>query len=134
MSHLQMLIFAVDDVARSLAFYTAAFGWPVRMQVPGVIAELTVSDHLGLAVYQREGFARNTGRPTAPVPAAHTTATELYLRVDSADALTDAIDTLTRAGATLLSPRADRTWGDEAAYFADPDGNVVAVARTLPQT
>jgi hypothetical protein len=28
-------------------------------------------------------------------------------------------------------PRAERGWGDEAAYFADPDGNVVAVARRL---
>ncbi len=33
------------------------------------------------------------------------------------------------AGARELSPLAPRDWGDEAAYFADPDGNVLAVAR-----
>jgi len=31
----------------------------------------------------------------------------------------------------LLSPLAARPWGHEAAYFADPDGNVVVVARPL---
>jgi len=30
-------------------------------------------------------------------------------------------------------PRQQRGWGDEAAYFADPDGNVFAVASRLAQ-
>ncbi len=34
-----------------------------------------------------------------------------------------------RAGGRLLSARAARAWGDEAAYFADPEGNVLVVAR-----
>src|SRR5207244_3574714 len=38
---------------------------------------------------------------------------------------------LVAAGARPLSPRAPRVWGDEAAYFADPDGHVVAVSRHL---
>jgi hypothetical protein len=33
--------------------------------------------------------------------------------------------------ATLLDPLRRRDWGDEVAYFADPDGNVVALARPL---
>jgi catechol-2,3-dioxygenase len=37
------------------------------------------------------------------------------------------------AGARRLSPRQQRGWGDEAAYFADPDGNVFAVAARLAQ-
>jgi hypothetical protein len=32
-----------------------------------------------------------------------------------------------------LSPRQRRGWGEEAAYVADPDGNVFAVARRLAQ-
>ena len=39
---------------------------------------------------------------------------------------------LTARGARCLSPLAPRPWGDEAAYFEDPDGNVVVVARPLP--
>jgi catechol-2,3-dioxygenase len=41
------------------------------------------------------------------------------------------IERLHDSGARPLSGRAERGWGDEAAYFADPDGNVVAVARRL---
>ena len=33
-----------------------------------------------------------------------------------------------------LSPLAPRDWGDEAAYFADPDGVVIAVARSIPDS
>ena len=36
------------------------------------------------------------------------------------------LGTLTRP----LSPLVDRSWGEQAAWFADPDGNVVAVAQT----
>jgi len=38
---------------------------------------------------------------------------------------------LEAAGARLLSAAAPRDWGDEAAYFADPDGNVLVVARPV---
>ena len=31
-----------------------------------------------------------------------------------------------------LSPLLDRSWGERAAWFADPDGHVVAVAHTDP--
>ena len=50
------------------------------------------------------------------------------MRVEDLD---KTIDRLGRVGARKLSPRQERSWGEEAAYFADPDGNVVAVARRL---
>jgi len=52
------------------------------------------------------------------------------VRVDDLDGT---LERLREPGARPLSPRADRNWGDEAAYFADPDGNVLAVAARLPQ-
>ncbi len=33
------------------------------------------------------------------------------------------------AGGREVSPLASRPWGDRAAYFADPDGHVLAVAE-----
>jgi hypothetical protein len=39
-----------------------------------------------------------------------------------------------KIGATCLSPLSPRPWGDEAVYFSDPDGNVLAVGRHLPTT
>ncbi len=124
-----LTILAVADLPRSRAFYDAAFGWPLQVEVP-VYVEYSLSPGQGVGLYQRQGFARNTGIAPAAVPAGAIAGTEIYLRVDDFGA---AVERLKAAGARLLSPAAPREWGDEAAYFADPDGNVLVVARPLPQ-
>jgi lactoylglutathione lyase len=118
-------IFAVDDVARAAAFYEAAVGARRRVDV-GVYVELDLPDGPGVGVYQRDGFAKNTGRPNAPCTAGSTTGTEIYFRVDDVDA---AVSRALAAGAVMLSPAATRPWGETVAYVADPDGNVLAFAR-----
>ena len=50
----------------------------------------------------------------------------MYFHCDDLDAR---IGALRAAGAAELSPCALRDWGDYAAYFADPDGNVLVIAR-----
>ena len=120
-----LTILAVEDLARSVAFYREAFGWPARVEVP-VYVELALPDGNGLGLYAQAGFASNVGQvPTLATPE-RIGGTELYLRVDDLD---EAIRRLAAAGARLLSARAPRDWGDEAAYYADPDGNVLVVAR-----
>jgi catechol 2,3-dioxygenase-like lactoylglutathione lyase family enzyme len=119
-----LLILAVEDLGRARRFWDAAFGWEVAAEVP-VYVEYRVAPSLGLGLYARGGFARNTGIPPAAVPPGGIAATEVYLLVDDLPA---AVRRLEAAGARLLSPAAAREWGDEAAYFADPDGNVVVVA------
>jgi uncharacterized glyoxalase superfamily protein PhnB len=52
--------------------------------------------------------------------------TELYFYADALEATARRLEA---AGARLLSPLARRAWGDEAAYYADLDGNVLVVAR-----
>ncbi|HEX6701357.1 MAG TPA: VOC family protein [Gaiellaceae bacterium] len=50
----------------------------------------------------------------------------LYVRVPD---VRTTIARLEEDGARPLAPLAARSWGEEAAWFADPDGNVVAVAQ-----
>ncbi len=119
-----LTILAVDDVARATAFYRAAFGWAQLVDVP-VYAELELPGGMRLGLYQRDGYARNTGRPASRTEPGTVTATELYLHVDELDA---AIAAIRAAGGEELSPRARRDWGDDAAYFADLDANVIVVA------
>jgi catechol 2,3-dioxygenase-like lactoylglutathione lyase family enzyme len=124
------VVFAVADVARAEEFYASAFGWTRSLAWPDTYTELALSDNDRLGLYRRDGFAEEAGAyPVEVAPGKHT-GTELYVRVDDIDT---AIGRLRDAGARPLSPRAPREWGDEAAYFADPDGNVVAVARRLPE-
>jgi catechol 2,3-dioxygenase-like lactoylglutathione lyase family enzyme len=126
-SRLVMTVLAVEDLEASTAFYTQTFGWPVRVEAP-VFRELALPDGTGLGLYAQGAYAHNIGgRAPSPAPAGPdgVTATELYLHVPD---LSATIAALHAAGARELSPRALRPWGDEAAYFADPDGNVLAVA------
>lgn len=122
--HRAMVIFAVDDVERSATFYRQAFAWTPRVSTP-VYVELEISETLRLGLYERASFGKNIG--TTPPPASgELSRTELYLYVAS---MSDAVAGLATAGARCLSARALRPWGDEAAYYADPDGNVIAIAN-----
>lgn len=124
-----LTILAVEELTRSAEFYTRGFGWEKAVDTSTYV-EFALPDGLRLGLYQREGFGRNTGKHPARIPAGELAPTELYFHVEELEA---AIDRLRRAGARELSPLSPRDWGDEAAYFADPEGNVVVLARPLPQ-
>jgi predicted enzyme related to lactoylglutathione lyase len=125
MTSLVLVVLAVDDVPRAAAFYREAFGWTATVSLPHYV-ELALPAGMRLGLYRRDGFARNTGVAPAPVAAGAVGPAELYLHADD---LSAALDRVTRAGGRLLAPLAPRDWGDDAAYFADPDGHVVVVAR-----
>jgi len=123
---LEIVILAVDDLARAVEFYRRAFDWPALVSAP-VYVELDAGS-VRVGLYDRAGFSRNIGGVASTAgTAGASTRTELYIRVDD---LHSAIDCLDAAGASCVSAAQIRPWGDEAAYFLDPDGNVIAVART----
>ncbi len=122
-----LTILAVTDLEAAAAFYERALGWPRKVDTP-VFVEFGLPDGPGLGVYQREGFAHNTNQAPATVPEGAITGTEIYLHCLDLEA---AIQRMKDAGARELAPLAPRDWGDEAAYFADPEGNVLVLARPL---
>jgi predicted enzyme related to lactoylglutathione lyase len=123
-----LTILAVEDLSHAKEFYSTAFGWPLVVDVPAY-AEFQLPAGMRLGLYDRGAFGHNTGRLPARTSEEETTATELYFYVDD---LASALERMNAAGARELSPRAVRPWGDEAAYFADPAGNVVVLARPAP--
>ena len=124
-ARLTLLILAVEDLIRAVHFYRAAFGW-VQTVDDAIYAEFMLPGGQRLGLYARAGFERNVGRVPLQGRRGEITGTEIYLYVDD---LAAAIARVEAAGARLLRPRAERAWGDEAAYFADPDGNVIVLAR-----
>jgi len=122
-----LTILAVEDLDASSAFYQAAFGWPRAVETP-VYVELALPGEQRVGLYQREGFGKNAGALPVRTPPGELAPTELYFHTENVEA---AIARLEDAGARPLSPLAPRDWGDEAAYFADPSGNVLVVARPL---
>jgi uncharacterized protein len=126
-----IFILFVRDQERSAAFYKSALGSTPVLDVPGM-TEFSLCGGAGLGLMPETGIRKLLG-PGLPDPATAqgTPRSELYLVVDDpaachARALT--------AGATELSPLAERPWGDLAAYCLDLDGHVLAFAmRQAPR-
>ena len=120
-----LTILAVPDLAAARRFYERAFGWPTAVDT-AVYVELALPGGQRLGLYDREGFGRNTHQVPAVVATGQLAPVELYFMCEDVE---DAMARLAAAGARPLSPLSTRAWGDDAAYFADPDGNVLVVAR-----
>jgi catechol 2,3-dioxygenase-like lactoylglutathione lyase family enzyme len=119
------VVLAVEDVETSKRFYDDAFGWKPHLEWEGRYAELVLSQVDRLGLYVRDGFSASAGIETDAVDGGHYTGAEIYVKVDDLDG---AIDRLVAAGATAEPPPRAGV-GPQSAYFADPDGNVVAVAH-----
>lgn len=124
---LALTILYVEDLARATRFYDAAFGWLKSVDVPVYVEyRLNAGARLGLMPQGNTrhflGDALGRLRPTDGCPRA-----EVYLRVGDGD-LDGLIARLEAVSARCTSPRARRDWGDDVAYYLDPDGYVLAVA------
>jgi predicted enzyme related to lactoylglutathione lyase len=123
-----LVILAVEDLARAARFVREAFGWTATVEVP-VYVEWELPGGFRFGVYERGAYGRNPGAEAWLPPAGALQGTELYLYADDLPA---ACERVVAAGARPLSPLAPRGWGDEVAYFAAPDGWLLALARPLP--
>ena len=121
------VIFAVADLARSLDFYERAFGWPRNERIDYAnYVELVPPDGGTLGLFERDGFAGTVGAEPIEIANGRVAPAYVYIRVADVSATMAAVEA---AGGRALSPLARQSWGEEAAWFADPDGNVVAVAQ-----
>ncbi|MCA9519351.1 MAG: hypothetical protein KC609_00190 [Myxococcales bacterium] len=121
---LSLVILAVDDLEQAAAFYEPLLEWRRDVDV-AVYREYRSADGFRLGLYQRDGFARNTTRRPEPLVAPAISATELYFfDGDPAAACEKALS----LGAELLSPLAERPWGDRAVYVRAPEGTVLVFA------
>ena len=126
---LTLLILAVEDLSRAVNFYRAAFAW-IQTVNETVYAEFALPGSQRLGLYARTSFGKNIGQVPRTPAHGEISGVEIYLYATD---LAAAIARVEAAGARVLSPRALRDWGEEAAYFADPDGNVVVLAQLSGQ-
>jgi uncharacterized protein len=99
-----------NDIARSVAFYQAVFGWKVRRRGDGAMAfDDAVGEVSGSWV---------TGRPTSSTPGLL-----VYVMVDDIRSSIDSV--LTNRGRIVQELGGDAP--ELTARFADPDGNVLGL-------
>lgn len=125
-------IYYVDDVARTLRFFTRAFGLEQRMSTPeGDYGELATGDTTlafadtalaGLNLADAGGFTPlDPARP--PIAAAITLVT---------DDVSAAVSTAVEAGAREIVSASEKPWGQTVAYVRDPNGILIEVATPVP--
>jgi catechol 2,3-dioxygenase-like lactoylglutathione lyase family enzyme len=120
-------ILYVKDQAASRVFYAIVLGMSPRLDVPGM-TEFELCPGCVLGLMPEKGIKKLLPDMPDPEAGRGIPRAELYLTVREpglyhARALA--------AGASELSPLADRDWGDRAAYSLDPDGHVLVFAERI---
>jgi lactoylglutathione lyase len=121
-------ILYATDVPGTVAFYVEAFGFEIGYRWPG-------DGPIGFAHLKLPGDSRGIGIGGVQdnvhgLPVGHGPARfELCVSVDDMD---DVSSRLRALGAAELRAPVDEPWGERRAYFADPDGNPIHLAMTLP--
>jgi uncharacterized glyoxalase superfamily protein PhnB len=59
---------------------------------------------------------------------------ELAFRVPTPEDVDQTFNNIIRKGALPITSPADMPWGQRAAFFADPDGNIHEIFTDLPKT
>jgi predicted lactoylglutathione lyase len=135
-SRINFITLAVDDLARSLAFYRDGLGWSSEgiggtefhdevTGADGTIAFVTLDGGLILGLCGSDDLAKDAqvARPAA-APGRHS----LGLVADSREEVDQMLAVAERAGATMPAPPHLRPFGVYSGYFADPDGHLWEVA------
>lgn len=115
------------DQYRSREFYKEVLGKEPELDVPGM-TEFALSSSALLGIMPESGIARILGNSVPhPETGSGIPRCEIYLFVEN-PAL--CYERLLLAGGKGIEAPFLRPWGDVVAYGVDPDGHVVAFART----
>jgi catechol 2,3-dioxygenase-like lactoylglutathione lyase family enzyme len=121
-----VITLGVADLEASLRFYRDGLGFPtegiVGEEIPfGSVIFIELQDGLRLALWPRESIAHDTGLTTSgPSP----TNLTIGHNVSSKEEVDDVMGHADQAGANIIKPAHDTSWGGYAGYFQDPDGHV----------
>ena len=120
------LILFVSNQENSTKFYASLFNLEPCLYVTGM-TEFQINSHIKLGLMPNDGIARLLqANVEHPDKAQGIPKCEFYLHVsDIHKAYTHAL----AIGAKELSPILERSWGDVACYFQDPDGHIIAFAE-----
>ncbi len=121
---LSLVTLGVEDLARARQFYAEGLGLPLSAQSSDEIAFFELPG-VWLGLYPRTALAEDVGVPAQGSGfRGFTLAHNLRTKAEVDALLTQAV----AAGATLVKPAQEVSWGGYNGYFADPDGFLWEVA------
>jgi len=119
---ISLVTLGVSDLDRARRFYEEGLGWQ-----PGFTSEEVVFYQAGglvLALFPRAALAADAGLTVTEHGCGIALAHNVRTRVEVDAVLAEAA----AAGAAILRPAEDASWGGYSGYFADPDGHPWEVA------
>jgi lactoylglutathione lyase len=126
-SRLAYAIFFVSDLDRSIRFYRDTLGLPFRFATDSYAEFATEGAKFSL--FPRSELRGLIGREAPADEEAPWPQGEVSFFVEDVDA---EHARLVEAGVRVLAAPTDRPWGERTLHVADPDGNVVELARPKP--
>jgi catechol 2,3-dioxygenase-like lactoylglutathione lyase family enzyme len=122
-ARITVITIAVDDLQRALRFYRDGLGLKTEGIVGeeiehGAVAFFDLQPGLKLAIWPRESISHDSGLPLG-VPSA----TEFTLghNLSSREEVDAVMQQAKAAGAVIVKPAHETSWGGYAGYFQDPD-------------
>ena len=121
----QFILYVTDQEA-SRRFYESVLAQAPILDVPGM-TEFAVCESVTIGLMPERGIRRLLNLNADGVTDPSQIRGELYLIGEKPEAYHERA---LLAGAKELSPMSPRDWGDSVAYSLDPDGYVLAFARS----
>lgn len=116
-----------SDQIKSRDFYSFLLDKTPSLDVPGM-TEFLLATNVKLGLMTEKGIAKILcDKMPNPELGNGIPRCELYLKVENAQNYMLRSEKL---NAKLISPLQDRYWGDKVGYFADPDGNAIAIVES----
>lgn len=121
-------ILYVSEQTRSRDFYKKVFQIEPSLDVPGM-TEFQLSKTCKLGLMPEKGITKILSNKTPPPESGNgIPRCEIYIHVEQ---LEEYYERAIEAGAKEVSPIGKRDWGDLAGYVSDPDGHIIAFAKSI---
>jgi catechol 2,3-dioxygenase-like lactoylglutathione lyase family enzyme len=124
---IDLITLGVPDLDEARRFYLDGLGWEPVLEVAGEVSFIQVGHGRVLALFGADDLVDDIGGgPAADAPrGAGVTLAQI---VDAVPEVAEAMARAEAAGATVLKPAQDASWGGHHGYFADPSGFVWEIA------
>jgi catechol 2,3-dioxygenase-like lactoylglutathione lyase family enzyme len=119
-ARISIVALGVDDLARSTRFYSEGLGFPTSGNPDDGIIFYKLRGTI-LELFPYASLAEDIG-PGFDVPRQRFGGITLAHNVRTREEVDEVLAAAVRAGAELLKPAQDTSWGGYSGYFADPDG------------
>ena len=120
------IMLAVEDLARSKAFYADGLGCKVEQDYPTFVSINLGEESSSLALYPRHAAAHDAG---VPAEGSGFRGVSFHYIVSSRDEVDEVLNQAKAAGGNVVKEPAATGWG-YFGYFSDPDGYLWKVAAS----